>query len=521
MTALDFTSIEEMRDLIEKVLNKHQLTPKSQDTGKFYPAEAAHFLYDPEPEVGIFMTRIIAKPGYRNPKPDGITVEKVSGLLSSELGILTRLLTDEGGWLRAVGISFSGKLERFLPPASYRQNLTVTNRATTISQARVTALQPAPIPTLVEFYDYAKPEQSSLEDFTICLGIGENGPVWKSLYSLNNLLVGGAVDSGKSTTLYSICAQILLPEIFNPGQAQIALIDAGRATFNATLFEGLPHIYGGKVATTPEEIEELMNRLLWEVNRRSKLFEMAPGLPDKLQQYNRAVPERYRLPVLVVMIDEVSQLAIMLKDKLTKPLHQLAMTARKYGVYFILAGQDFKANTMPKTITEMCQTRLGFGNMSSQVLGVLGLERKPYEIKQGRGVLSYGGEIGDIQGLFLAKSDFVTIINQVREAFSLPPRGQGNLAAAETVLHELIAPAKQLGDTVEHTPKTKSVKQPAKASIESQLAVISVWQSLEQPTVEAVYQVLVKKKPGWTLEGVALAIKAAEARGLLNKKNIA
>jgi hypothetical protein len=169
----------------------------------------------------------------------------------------------------------------------------------------------------------------------------------------------------------------------------------------------------------------------------------------------------------------------------------------------------------------MCQTRLGFGNMSSQVLGVLGLERKPYEIKQGRGVLSYGGEIGDIQGLFLAKSDFVTIINQVREAFSLPPRGQGNLAAAETVLHELIAPAKQLGDTVEHTPKTKSVKQPAKASIESQLAVISVWQSLEQPTVEAVYQVLVKKKPGWTLEGVALAIKAAEARGLLNKKNIA
>ena len=129
--------------------------------------------------------------------------------------------------------------------------------------------------------------------------------------------------------------------------------DLEQITFNGELFRGLPQVFGKGVVTTEAEVLRFLAGLEGEINRRQALYQLAPGLPESLKDFNQVVKVNQKLPVLLVFVEEITVLAGLLKAKLLEPLQRLIIRCRKYGVYFILSGQNFRAEVIDKVIEQM------------------------------------------------------------------------------------------------------------------------------------------------------------------------
>lgn len=258
----------------------------------------------------------------------------------------------------------------------------------------------------------------------LTMGLDKSGLIKASVYKLDHNIAAGKTNSGKSNFLLSIFFQAFTGEWCKPlasGRQRVnfVFIDKRGVTFNHALFEGLPSLYHRHVLTEDREIIHLFNDLQKEMDDRAKL--LAKTLTQSLEAYNQIAPERHKRPIIMVCIEEFSELVEGMKGELNEPLKTVIKVCRKFGIYFYLGGPSFKADIVDSDVVNN-SSRWVFGELdsdSARVLTMGGL--RPSKILPGRGVYKFDGRDTEFQSFFLEYKEFTDMVNNLRKRYGLTP----------------------------------------------------------------------------------------------------
>ena len=194
-------------------------------------------------------------------------------------------------------------------------------------------------------------------DLVIAMGKGTDGKILiDDLAEMPHALVAGSTGSGKSVCLNCKLASLLFR--YSPTELQLVLIDLKKVEM--ALFAGLPHMLVEKPLF---DINEIINTLKWlekESERRYTAFEKLHV--KKLSEYNDKVEKENRLPRIVVIIDEASEL--MTNPHARKPveasLSSLARVARAAGIHLVFATQNPVKEVITNEIQNNLNTKIAF-----------------------------------------------------------------------------------------------------------------------------------------------------------------
>lgn len=315
-----------------------------------------------------------------------------------------------------------GNLDFFATASS--QQLTRTSEIrNNINAKTIEATKKNELPKMVDFFDYVDTEDTFSDgELNLCLGLGANsGLLRQSIYTMNNLLIAGSIDAGKSSFMQTLAGQGFYAEFQKPGRVKFALVDKRGITFNPAIYEGLPQLIGGKVLTKPDEIVALLSLLGREMTRRANKFRRDPRI-RKLSEYNSRVSEANRMPVVLVFIEEMPSLTKEIaKNQFLVPLLSIMEQSRKYGIYFINCGPKFPHRLVSSDLAFYSQSKFALGHIDEKVAEAIGFDelKNPTQFVKGRGVCKLNGYYEEFQALYLDLDIYSTLLNHLRERAGL------------------------------------------------------------------------------------------------------
>ena len=204
--------------------------------------------------------------------------------------------------------------------------------------------------------DFYKKEQKPL---TVVLGRNLVGvPIVTDLSKFPNILLGGAVNSGKSTCLSSIISSLTINN--SPDELKLLFIDMRRMEFSA--FFELPHLLA------PVIIEEstamaAFDWLIQEADERKMLF--AKNDARNIDEYNIYAELEEKLPFIIVFISELSDLMTTLSDKAQIAIAKLTGLARVTGIHLVTCTQRLSTEVITNTIQQNFSNRIALRTLSS------------------------------------------------------------------------------------------------------------------------------------------------------------
>jgi DNA segregation ATPase FtsK/SpoIIIE-like protein len=255
--------------------------------------------------------------------------------------------------------------------------------------------------------------------YMIPIGQSTQSAEWRSLLDTSHILVGGESRSGKSTWLNA--ALVALLTAHTPGELQLALIDPKGVEF--TPFACVPHLIR-RVAINPQPATALLGRLVAEMDRRRDLF--ATVFARNLHAYNQRIAkgEAELLPLVVVVIDEVNDIALQcgLRSAFYKNLIRLASKGGAFGITLILATQNPKAEVLNTLIRGNMSTRIAFRvstvEHSRTILGRGGAQNLPRTVR-GRMLARLDESLIQLQGFHVSDHDVLTLVQRWDRAVGL------------------------------------------------------------------------------------------------------
>ncbi|MFH1102619.1 MAG: DNA translocase FtsK 4TM domain-containing protein, partial [Pseudomonadota bacterium] len=205
--------------------------------------------------------------------------------------------------------------------------------------------------------------EKSRSKLAICLGkdiVGET--VVTDLTQMPHLLIAGATGTGKSVALNGMICSMLYKA--TPDEVKFILIDPKR--IELSVYDGIPHL----IAPVVTDVKEANNALYWAVKEMERRYQiLSEKRARNIKQYNQKVdlerssksekaPER--LPYIVVIIDELSDLMMVASRDVEFALMRLAQMARAAGIHLILATQRPSVDVLTGVIKANFPTRLTF-----------------------------------------------------------------------------------------------------------------------------------------------------------------
>ena len=236
-----------------------------------------------------------------------------------------------------------------------------------------------------------------------------------NLEKMPHLLVAGATGSGKSVCLNSIIISMLYKA--SPEDLKLILIDPKRVEFS--MYNGLPHLMLPNVIT---ETEKAVNSLTWAINemeRRFGLFQESKA--RNLGEYNSTQQvlsgQAEKLPLIVIIIDELADLMMLAKKDIEEKIMRLAQKARAAGIHLILATQRPSVNVITGTIKANFPSRIAFA-VTSFVDSKTILDSAGAEKLLGKGDMLYApsdqAEPTRIQGCYIDGKEVENVVEFVK-----------------------------------------------------------------------------------------------------------
>jgi hypothetical protein len=188
---------------------------------------------------------------------------------------------------------------------------------------------------------------------------GEQEVITGDLAQMVHSAVGGTSGWGKSVFLRGVAWQCV-NALERPDMALIDLEGVTLSPFAQSERLRFP------LADSVETALDVLRGAEGEIERRKGLFSRYPGV-DSLSKYNALAAEI--LAPFVIMIDEAT--ALLANRSVEGLLRDVVLRARKYGVWLILAGQDWKASSLDTAIRNQLGARFQFKTMSASQARVL------------------------------------------------------------------------------------------------------------------------------------------------------
>ena len=204
-------------------------------------------------------------------------------------------------------------------------------------------------------------EQQRVKGVMIGLGVDVVGkPFLMNLCECPHLLIAGTTGSGKSVCLNTILASILLH--YRPSDVQLLLVDPKMVEMSQ--YNGIPHLLH-PVITDPKEAARVLEYLVGEMGRRNDLFRRH-GVRN-IDSYNAKIAlmksdetTAERLSYIVVVVDELGDLALAKGVDIETLLTRLAQMARAAGIHMVLATQRPSVDVIVGKTKANFPTRIAF-----------------------------------------------------------------------------------------------------------------------------------------------------------------
>jgi DNA segregation ATPase FtsK/SpoIIIE, S-DNA-T family len=268
---------------------------------------------------------------------------------------------------------------------------------------------------------------------TLALGKDIAGhPVVADLAKMPHLLVAGTTGSGKSVGINAMILSLLYKA--DPNQVRLIMIDP--KMLEMSTYEGIAHLLA-PVVTDMRQAGHALNWVVGEMERRYKLmsklgvrnlngynakiadaalreekidnpFSLTPEAPEPLD----------RLPVIVVVIDELADLMMVVGKKVEELIARIAQKARAAGIHLILATQRPSVDVITGLIKANIPTRIAF-QVSSKIDSRTILDQQGAEALLGMGDMLYlppgSGLPQRVHGAFVADDEVHAVVHYLRQ----------------------------------------------------------------------------------------------------------
>lgn len=258
------------------------------------------------------------------------------------------------------------------------------------------------------------PQVTSPEQLYFPLGRTPNGrDLIEDLSQMPHMLVGGSTGSGKSVFLFTMLASLLMT---HPKKEDMQLILSSSKLEDFIHFEGLPHLYSGRIISDATEATRVIKEVIFEESeRRGKL--LADARVANIIEYNKK--SENKLAPIVVVIDEFADLADQLettkeKNAFYKPVQRIAQAGRSRGIHLVICTQRPEAKLVPATTKAQLNGRVALrvnDGISSRM--IIESSDAQYLQKHGDMIFKNGDIVERAQGYLIEIEELDKIVDDV------------------------------------------------------------------------------------------------------------
>ena len=248
---------------------------------------------------------------------------------------------------------------------------------------------------------------------TVALGRDIPGSaVVADLARMPHMLIAGATGSGKSVCINSMVVSILYKA--RPEEVRMLMIDP--KVVELSVYNGIPHLLA-PVVTDPKKAA---GALLWAVNEMTRRYGLfaEKGVRDITAHNAAAGSEGFaRLPLILVVIDELSDLMATSPTEVEDAIARLTAMARAAGIHLVVATQRPSVDVITGVIKANIPSRVSFA-VSSQVDSRTILDMGGAEKLLGKGDMLYfpvgAAKPVRTQGSFVSDKEVERVVSFLR-----------------------------------------------------------------------------------------------------------
>jgi len=178
-------------------------------------------------------------------------------------------------------------------------------------------------------------------------------PVVANIEKMPHMLVAGSTGSGKSVAINAIIMALLYNA--RPDEVKLVLVDP--KMLELSLYNDIPHLLT-PVVTQPKKAAETLRAVVAEMERRYRA--LAEKGTKSIESYNKSVPEKDRLPFIVIIIDELADLMMTVQKEVEDSIMRIAQMARAAGIHLIVATQRPSVDVVTGLIKANLPSRVAF-----------------------------------------------------------------------------------------------------------------------------------------------------------------
>lgn len=220
-----------------------------------------------------------------------------------------------------------------------------------------------------------------------------------------HMLIAGTTGSGKTIFLQSMLVSLLYQ--FSADDMELLIVDPKQTDF--IFFEGLPHLYNGKVIIDAEQALEMLQRInTTDKAERTALLRACRS--KDIESYNHKNPDK-KMKRLIIVIDEYSDLIQAAemngsRKAFEKNLLMLLQRVRNLGIHLIIATQRPSTQIVTGALKAVIPFRVSFrlpSHTDSQtILDMPGAENL---LGKGDMLMVTDSDTKRMQGLFVSEAE--------------------------------------------------------------------------------------------------------------------